>query len=201
MENVIVQKAKQQFRNLKALSEELEVQMALGKAEARDLMESEKKQLSKFMSKQRQQITKDGSSMDVDRREFLTAIEMLESNLNSAVPQATGAYDAYKAKTLETIYKVEELVRSSYQDASLSFQKELDSFKAKMDAFRVNLALHDQDNPAKVQKIKNEFSEKLVEIRSILAKNEQDHTKVDNFVEDITESFNYLKRAINDLSK
>ena len=82
----------------------------------------------------------------------------------------------------------------------VDMQDELDVFKAKMDAFRVNIALHDKDDPEKVEKIRTEFTEKLTDIRSMLNNREQAQTKLDNFVEDITESFNYLKRAIADLA-
>ncbi len=80
-------------------------------------------------------------------------------------------------------------------------QDTLEAFKAKMDAFRVNLALHDKDDPEKVQNIKTDLTNKLEDIRVLLSKREEDQSKLDNFVEDISESFNYLKRAIENLSK
>ena len=69
-----------------------------------------------------------------------------------------------------------------------------------MDAFRVNLALHDKDDPARVDSVRREFTEKLIEVRQLLDRRETAQTKLDHFVEDISESFSYLKRAISNLS-
>ena len=69
-----------------------------------------------------------------------------------------------------------------------------------MDAYRVNLTLHDKDNPEKVQQIRNDLTDKLEEVRTLLATKEENQSKLDNFFEDISESYEYLKKAISDLS-
>lgn len=200
MENVFIGKIKDQARNLKVLSEELKVQMALGKAEARDLIEKEKKVFSDYINTQRQEIAKLDKAENETRRTFLSCVEDLETILYSDVPEDPKAYDAYKDSILNKVYKLEEEVRDNYPDLSSKMQDKMDDFKAKMDAFRVNLALHDKDDPEKVEKVKAEFTEKLEEIRKKLSSKEVVQTKLDNFVEDISESFDYLKRAIADLS-
>ena len=200
MENAIIERVKTQARSLKTLTDELQVQMALGKAEARDLIKEEKKTLTKFINEQKNQIQKSQNISDEKRRVFLTCMEDLEGVLFADVPTKVAEYDQYKNDLLSKVYKLEEEVRKNYPSMSIDIQDELDVFKAKMDAFRVNIALHDKDDPEKVEKIRSEFTEKLTEIRSILSGREQAQTKLDNFVEDISESFNYLKRAIADLS-
>lgn len=200
MENAIINRIKDQARSLKTLSEELQVQMALGKAEARDLIEKERKTLSKYINQQRKQIAEAGNVSNENRRTFLTCVEDLESALYSEVPTDTAEYDTYKNNILHNVYKLEEEVRSNYPAMNEKMQEMLDAFKAKMDAFRVNLALHDKDNPEKVERIRNEFTEKLGEIRSVLDDKEDAQSKLDNFMEDISESFNYLKNAIANLS-
>ena len=201
MENTIIDRIKNQAKNLKMLTDELQVQMALGKAEARDIIEKEKKIFSKYINEQRNELAKVENASNENRRSFLTCVEDLESALYNEIPEGTKAYDKYKDDILTKVYKLEEVLRDSYPDMNESIQEKLDAFKSKMDAFRVNLALHDKDNPEKVEKIRNEFTEKLEDIRKILGSKEQVNTKLDNFVEDISESFNYLKRAIAELSK
>ena len=201
MQNAIIKRIKNQALNLKTLSEELQVQMALGKAEARDLIEVEKKNFSTYIEKQKKQISEHDTDTSVNRRGFLSVVENLESTLNSSIPTKTKAYDQYKNDVLRNIYKVEETVKSNYPSMSHEMQDTLDVFKGKMDAFRVNLALHDKDDPDRVERIKVDFNDKLKEVRALLAKNETEQTKLDQFSEDISESFNYLKRAIEDLSK
>lgn len=200
MENAIIDRVKNQTRNLKALTEELQVQMALGKAEARDLIEKERKTLSQYINKQKNEISKIENISNENRREFLTSVENLESWLFQEVPFESAAYDDYKNNLLQKIYILEEEVKENYPSMSISMQDTLDAFKAKMDAFRVNLALHDKDDPEKVEKIRNEFNDKLSEVRNLLSNKETAQSNLDNFMEDISESFNYLKRAIGNLS-
>jgi len=153
MENAIIDRIKNQAKNLKTLSEELQVQMALGKAEARDVIEIERKTLSKYINQQRKQIANAENETFENRRTFLSSIEDLESALFLEVPAVTVEYDNYKDNILNRVYKLEEEVRNNYPSMTEGMQDMLDSFKIKMDAFRVNLALHDKDNPEKVEKL------------------------------------------------
>jgi hypothetical protein len=200
MANAIIERFKNERRNLQALYDELQVQMALGKAEARDLLEAERKTLKEYINKQRKELSKSSSIVAEDRREFLMRVENLESVLNEDVPTKERAYVTYKNNLLAKIYELEEEVREHYPTLSKEMQEVLTSFKAKMDAFRVNLALHDKDNPEKVKRIRAEFTDKLTEIRNLLNEREVAQTRLDNFAEDLSSSFNYLKRAITDLT-
>jgi hypothetical protein len=58
MGGTLYDRAKWQFENLKILSEELRVQMALGRAEARDSIEKERKALYTYFSKQKNRFRK-----------------------------------------------------------------------------------------------------------------------------------------------
>ncbi|MBT8232191.1 MAG: hypothetical protein KJN84_06165, partial [Bacteroidia bacterium] len=196
----ILDRVKHQANNLKALSEELQLQMALGKAEARDLIEREKKNLNTFIQKQRQEINQQNTLQNDQRRTFLTCMENLESKLTEVVPEQPKAYDDYKAQVLNNVYKLEEEIKENYPQFNSALKAQLDQFKSKMDAFRVNLALHDKDDPEKVEKIRNEFTVKLDQIRQVFADKENAQSKLDSFVEDISESFSFLKKAIADLS-
>ncbi|MDF1698429.1 MAG: hypothetical protein P1U56_21440 [Saprospiraceae bacterium] len=200
MENPILDRIKNQAKSLRTLAEELQVQMALGKAEARDVIEQERKNLSSYINKQKQEMAKAENEAQESRREFLTCVEDLETALFNEVPEESAAYDIYKNDILTKVYKLEEEIRDNMTEMSGEIQENLESFKSKMDAFRVNLALHDKDNPEQVEKIRNEFTERLSSIREILNKKENAQSKLDSFVEDISESFSYLKRAIADLS-
>jgi len=201
MENVIIQRVKDQLKNLKTLSEELEVQMALGKAEAKDLFKQERKNISKFIEKEKNILNESNTGSEESRRSFLSKIENLESSINAEIPSSASNYDTYKTKVLKNIYQVEEVIKENDIARDRSFNTTLDSFKTKMDAFRVNLALHDKDNPEKVERVRNDFTTKLTEVRGILAKDERDEANLDNFTEDIKQSFHFFKKAIEDLSK
>jgi hypothetical protein len=201
MENSILDRLKSQAKTLQTLADELKVQMALGKAEAKDLIEKERKEFSQFINQYKEELEKVDDKSSEGRRDFLTCVENLESSIFEAVPTQTKAYDAYKKKVLQQVYQLEDELRKNYPTMGDKMQDTLDSFKAKMDAFRVNLALHDKDNPEKVDQVRAEFTEKLEEVRTLLSDKENDQSKLDHFMENIKGSFDYLKKAIADLSK
>jgi len=200
MQNALIQRTKDQVRSLRTLAEELRVQMALGKAEARDLLEKEQKNVSQYFKKQANLLDQSTTTNTQHRLDFLKNVESLESKLNTSVPEKARAYKAYKSEMLHQIYKLEEVIKENIPTVGLEMKNSLEVLKAKMDAYRLNLALHDKDNPEKVARIKSEFTSKLDEIRLVLAKNENDQTKLDQFAEDIQQSYKYLKQAIDDLS-
>ena len=201
MGNTLFDRARVQLENLKILSEELQLQMALGKAEARDMLEKERKAISSYFSQQKKVLAKANQDSKGSRRDFLSCVEDLEASLHGEVPVDSAQYEKYKTNVLHNIYRLEEEVRQNYPLMNIAIQDSLDGFKAKMDAFRVNLALHDIDDPERVKKIKLEFSDKLDEVRKLLANRENQEAKVDNFIEDITTSFDHLRQAISELSK
>jgi len=177
-----------------------QVQMALGKAEARDLVEMERKNLSKYVQKQKSQLWKIGEKNSETKLELLSAVENLEASLSKEVPSSNKAYMKYKNQILTEIYTLEELLKEGNPIVSKEVQETFEGFKVKMDAFRVNLALRDKDNPEKVNQIKKDFTEKLERVRIILSENQNDQTKLGQFAEDISESYKYLKNAISDLT-
>lgn len=200
MDNAILNRVKHQIRNINVWTEELQVQMVLGKAEARDLLEKERKALSRYFQSQKKEIDKLSSTSAECRKEFLTTVENLESSLFNETPTNTTDYDKYKGSILSYIYALEEQIKYNYPNYGLELQNRLESFKSKMDAFRVNLALHDKDNPEQVDQLRLDFTQKLSDIRQLLKNQEVAQTKLNNFKEDISESYNYLKRAITDLA-
>lgn len=200
MENVILEKVKDQFDKLKALSEELQVQMALGKAEARDLFEVERKNLSEYIRKQRKEMDNVENSSNHTRSKLLSSILSLESKLAADVPTESAIYGNYKNEILHKIFEIEELTKDIKTDVNVDLKKSLETFKVKMDAYRVNLALHDIDDPDKVDRVKADFSEKLNSVKAVLSNHENDQAKINHFVDDISKSYDYLKRAISDLT-
>ncbi len=200
MENAIIERVQNQFYNLKVLSDELRVQMALGQAEAKDLIENEKKVLSKYFSSQKKNIEHIAGKSENVRKEFLHSIQDLEIDLFKEVPTKKAEYATYKSALLSKVYSVEESIKENYPQLKTDLKNILDPFKTKMDAFRVNLALHDKDNPEKVESIRAEFSQKLDQVRSLLTKKEDDQSKIDSFVEDISTSFDFLKKALDRLN-
>ena len=200
MDNEIIDQVKNFTKNLKTLTDELRVQMVLGKAEARDILEQERKNFSKYINRQKIEINKNVEMSNNNREQFLKTVENLENKLLNTVPTASNDYDQYKKEVLKNVYQLEEEVKKNYSIMTPDMLKNIDSFKNKMDAFRVNLALHDKDDPKKVDRIRNEFSEKLKQVGNLLGERENAQSKLDSFTKDISVSYKILRKAISDLS-
>lgn len=201
MKNNLSKTLKQQIGNLRNLTEELQVQMALGKAEAKDLLEKEKKQFSNYLQKQKEKLANGETTKTTNNNQIVSSMEKLDRMLYQEIPVNSEGYDKYKNDTLKSIYEVEDNLRVGNQNHSQEVQENIEVFKNKMDAFRVNLALHDKENPEKVQNIKRNFSNRLEKVMVMINDENSSSEKLNNFSKDISESYNYLKKAISDLSK
>ena len=199
MVNVLVEKSKEKLNSLKMWADELELQMALGKAEARDAFERERKNITKFVNSHKSQIKMQGKISTDKKQELLVFIEKLEESLNQNVPTNKRDYNKYKKEVLYNIYNLEYALKDTYGELDFSLKNEFDEFKTKLDVFRINLALNDSSDKEKVDSLKAKVQEKVFEIRTKMQKSESELNRMDNFMEDISESFDYFKKAINDL--
>nr|AWJ66128.1 hypothetical protein [uncultured bacterium] len=183
----------------KAFLEELEVQLALGKAEARDTFKEEKKNLSSFLNQQKANLKKAGQIADENKLELLKTFEDLEAVLGKDIPSNKRKFDQQKKETLAKIYELEYNLREAYGDVSTALQKQLDEFKVKLDAFRVHLALGSFEDEAVLIKRKNELQQTVDALRLKLQEEAVAGDRMEHFMEEISESFDHMKKAFSDL--
>jgi hypothetical protein len=183
----------------KAFLEELEVQMALGKAEAKDAFQSERKNLSNFLSKQKVRLRETEKISVEHKKGLLSSLENLEAQLVMDLPSTKGKFDKLKKETLEKIYLLEANLFEAHDDVSTHMQEELDSFKVKLDAYRVQLALGDISDQEALAKRKSELQGTIDELRKMLQKETSAGDRMDHFAGEISESFEHMKKAFSDL--
>ncbi len=190
---------KERITQLRSFLDELEVQMALGKAEARDAFEREKKTLNRFINQEKAELKKMSKAAEEHRSELLAKFETLEAKISHPLPTAKRKFDKQKKETLQAIYELEAGLKETYGDVSREMQNRLDAFKGKLDAYRVQLALGSYEDEAKLEKRKAELKEAVGEIREKLQKEAESGSKVEHFVEEVSESFEHFKKAFSDL--
>ncbi len=183
----------------KAYLEELEVQMALGKAEARDAFQREKKNLTSFLNKQKTQFKETEDIADEHRAALLQSLEVLESQLGLELPGGKRDFDKQKKETLEKIYQLEYNLREAFGDVSHSLQDQLNDFKIKLDTYRVQLALGSYDNEEELTNRKNELQQTVDKLRLKLQKEATNEDRMENFTKEVSESFDHMKKAFSDL--
>ncbi len=199
LQQVLIDVGKEKVNQLKSFLDDLEVQMALGKMEAKDAFESEKKNLNKFIQKEKAAIQNVAAIGEEHRNDLRLKFEKLEGVLSR--PFATGKrkFDKDKKEALTAIYEVEAIMKEAYGDVNYTIQQELNSFKAKLDTYRVQLALGTYEDEAALKTRKAALKETIGNIREKLAKDTESGSRVETFFDEIGESFDHMKKAFSDL--
>ncbi len=197
--NDIIELGKEKLQQLRTIFDELEVQLALGKAEAKEIFEREKQNVSQFIEEQKIRFRKEQALSEEKWQQLLVAFEALEVELNAETPVEKSAYDEQKSKTLQRIYELEHIMKESYGDLGASLREQLDAFKARLDAYRIQLALSEFGDQEAAESRRFELREKVIEIQAYMRKEEADANKIDDFVSEISTSFEHLKKAFSDL--
>ncbi len=197
--NDIIELGKEKLQQLRTIFDELEVQLALGKAEAKEIFEREKQNMSQFIEEQKIRFRKEQALSEEKWQQLLAAFEALEVELNAETPAEKSAYDEQKSKTLQRIYELEHTMKESYGDLGASLREQLDAFKARLDAYRIQLALSEFGDQEAAESRRFELREKVIEIQAYMRKQEADANKIDDFVSEISTAFEHLKKAFSDL--
>lgn len=190
---------KTKITQAKAFLEELEVQMALGKAEAKDAFEGERKTLTTYLNKQKAQLKETENVAIEHKKALLQSLEALEIQLGMELPSAKRKFDQQKKETLEKIYKLEFQLKEAYGDVSHSLQDQLNDFKIKLDGYRVQLALGSIEDEEALVKRKSELQTEVDGLRVKLQAEAAAGDKIDHFVNEVSESFDHMKKAFSDL--
>lgn len=190
---------KDKVQQLKKIFEELEVQLALGKAEAKDLFEKEKKNLNAFVTEQKMRFKTEQKIAEEKWDELLNKFEQLEAALSAETATEKAMYDEQKEKILRCIYELEHTMKEAYGEVGAVLREQLDFFKAKLDAYRIQLALSEFDNATEADNRRMELKDKVAEIREKMRKDEEAANKIDDFMSEMSASFDHLKKAFSDL--
>lgn len=195
----LIAAGKEKVTKLKSFLDDLEVQMALGKMEARDAFEKEKKNLNRFIQDEKTVLEKMDREASSHRSDLWKSFGKLESNLTRSFATTKRKFDTEKKETLQSIYELESSLKEAYGDVRPSIQELLDKVKSKLDTYRVQLALGSIEDEADLESKKAELTEAITSLRERLQSDQEDNGKIKNFVDEIGESFEHFKRAFSDL--
>ena len=195
----IITVGKDKATRIKAFLEELELQMALGKAEAKDAFEAEKKNFQQFLQNYKSQIHDVEDEGVAYVHELNAKFAVLSGKVNLAMPASKREFDKYKKETLHAIYELELALKDKYGEVGDELRERLDIFKDKLDAYRIQLAFTEFKQENELLERKNELTDAINEIRNKLQEKEEAGAKLEHFVEDISDSFEKMKKAFSDL--
>lgn len=190
---------KEKLTQMKVFLDELEVQMALGKSEAKEAFERERKNFQSYIREQKDQFRQAGKEAESHRKVLTQKFEALESILAHEMATSKTKFDQDKKKTLKAIYELEFSIKETYGEVGSTLQKKLDSFKGKLDAYRIQLALGEYEDAAELESKKEALRNAVTPITDKLRKEENASEKIEHFAEEVNESVEHLRKAFSEL--
>ena len=190
---------KEKLTQMKVFLDELEVQMSLGKSEAKDAFERERKNFQKYISDQKEQFKQAGKETENHRKTMVEKFEKLESLLVKEPASSKKKFDLDKKATLKAIYELEFIIKEAYGEVGKVMQSKIDNFKGKLDTYRVQLALGEYEDAAELESKKESLRNAVSKITDKLRKEESASEKIEHFAEEVNESVEHLKKAFSEL--
>lgn len=190
---------KERLTQMKVLLDELQVQMALGKAEAKDVFDRERKSLLQFMSEEKNILRRSGETATKHRVTLSEKMEALDLCLAKAACENKRQYEVQKREVLHAIYALELAIKEAYGDVGMALQIKLDAFKSKLDDYRIKLALGEFEGEAEMELLKPELVAAIADLRERLKKEVGASEKIDSFANELSTSFDHMKKAFSNL--
>ncbi len=190
---------KERLTQMKVLLDELQVQMSLGKAEARDIFDRERKNFLNFVSEEKNVLRRSGEAASTHRTVLMEKFDTLDARLAKVVAENKRQYDVQKRETLHAIYELELAMKEGYGDVGMALQAKLDVFRGKLDNYRIKLALGEFETEGDLEPLKPELVNAIADIRERLKKETGASEKIDSFSNEISTSFDHMKKAFSNL--
>lgn len=162
-EKPVLEKVADKLMKIQEELDELALQLALGKAEAKDKFEEVKKEFKKKVTELKHSLTTTALNKmsDVVKTKF----EELELQLALGKADTAEIFEAQSKKILQSLHNLENEIKKDLQQSNdlNSFSHDMENFKLKMEILRLKFVL-------KKFEIKDAFKEKMKEARKAVDK-------------------------------
>jgi hypothetical protein len=192
---------KEKMEQARAFFEELEVQLNLGKAEAKDAFEREKKNFSNFVDEQHRRLKAD----EARKKELLNALEgkmeVLADLLVQPDPTTVETYDTHKEAMLHAVYDVEGALKNVWADVGAVLRTSFDQFRSALDAYRIALALSSMESKGNLNEKKAVLDTELSKLLHHFQLDEREDDRMQHFSAEMETAFEHVKKAVKELIK
>jgi hypothetical protein len=174
--------------------EKFQVQMALGKAEAKDKYEEIKKKFNNVVH----DIQNKAEKLKEKKTEIQTRLEELQVQLTLGKAETRDAFEAQKKRIINALHNLENSIRTNDITGEIyaSFQHEAERFKIKLEILRLNFELGKMDIKEDFEARKTELSKSLDQLKAKIAKKAEGFKKEEkDFQAEIKEAYQHLKKA------
>ncbi|MCP3933444.1 MAG: hypothetical protein GY705_30610 [Bacteroidetes bacterium] len=190
---------KEKLKEFKTILDELEVQVELGKAGAKETFEKEKKNFQEFIKEQKEEYKQAKEMRKLRLQELKEKLNALEAILSLEPTKTKVEFLEQKEVSMKCIHELEFKLKEVYHEMGSDTKVMLDTFKEDLDAFRIQLALGTFEEDEKLESHKTILKEQLERIRVKLDAESTEGGKIDHFVDEMAESFDHLKKAFTNL--
>ena len=172
--------------------EELQLQAALGKAEAEDKYEDVKKKFNLFVHDSKHKISSGKAKIDDLHGKF----DALMVQLSLGKAETLDAFKEQKKRLLHAIHEIEVRIKTDealtrlYAFLLIEFEK----FKVQLDVMEEKFEKGKENAKSSFAKGKEDFESFIEKMKTKFSKEEQP-TKWEHFQNEISEAFSHLKQA------
>ena len=172
--------------------EELQVQAALGKAEAKDKYEEVKKKFNTVLFDAKSKITSGKEKIKV----IDTKLDELRVQLELGKAETLDTFRVEKRKLLSKLYEIEVKIKTDKRINRLYtfVLLEIEKFKVNLEILERKFEQGKEDAKASYDKGKDEFYEFIERIKTKYS-TKKEETKWEHFQDEISEGFRHFKQA------
>lgn len=198
------EKAEKKLNEWKSLAEDLNVQLHLGTAEAKEEFENQKSNLNRWMQETKEKLSDTVSDISEEKATKLkSSIEELQLQAALGKAETESELKEQQKKIALGIHDVKQQIAeasSSSKDYLDDFKETasdaLDNFHTRFDLFKVQLHLGKEEGEEFIVEKKKELATKLTEIKSrIELEADESEDKWEDFKKDISEKWNKIRNS------
>ena len=177
--------------------EELRLQAALGKSEARDMYEETKKKLNNYVHEAKQRM-EDAIILAKEKSKNLkTLFEELQVQLALGKADTKDMFEDQTKKIIKTLNEIEsQIKKNKTSDVYYSkLQMEIERFRIKLDILKLRYKVNKLEAREEFEEKKSDFLKKLSDVKKrFLKKEEEAENKWEQFRNEISNAYSNLKK-------
>lgn len=192
---------KEQLEKMKGFLEEFETQFEKGAKETKEAFEKDMKQFSSFMSDKKEQVKEEREENIKNLESLRAAFDAFADALKKEVPKTKKAFTNYKNNILERILELEVAVKDVKDKITLGLKARIQQFKSKLDDYRLEIATTETPDQEKLNALRIKLGESVEYMKKRIDWEKEKSSKIDQFAEEISSSFENIKKSVADFFK
>ncbi len=176
--------------------EEFQLQLALGKADAKDVYEKVKKEFDGYVGNAKVFFDEAKTMAKEKSMQIKAAFETLQLQLALGKADTEDIYEEQMKRISSALNELEILIRKNEtaDEYYTKLQVEIEKFKIKLDILKLRYKLNKLDAKAEFEVKKDQFSKTLSEIKDRLIKTEKEaENKWEQLKDEISDAYSNLK--------